>query len=199
MKDFKAAILNLFQNPVVDKLQSSVWMLKQRPAGFQYGDLSAGFTLIELLVVVLIIGILSSVALPQYQKAVLKARFANMRQVAAQYKAAEEAYYLANGSYTNQINDLDVSFPSCRLVDDVLVCDNYFMLDPLLSSRDGVEPERANLMLAYCPAAIQGNYTECYTAADFVYTVWLTYSSKPDQTACAGNTSIGTAFCRSVK
>ena len=69
------------------------------------------FTLIELLVVVLIIGILAAVAVPQYQKAVEKARlseaFVGLKAIAQ----ASDLYYLANGTRPYDFTLLDIDFP----------------------------------------------------------------------------------------
>ena len=66
------------------------------------------FTLIELLVVVLIIGILSAVALPQYQFAVDKTRMMLYFQHLQTIVKAQQIYYLANGTYTMHLGELDL-------------------------------------------------------------------------------------------
>ena len=71
-----------------------------------------GFTLIELLVVVLIIGILSSIALPQYMKAVEKARASEAIQLLGDLANAEQIYHMSTGSFTRDLDMLDVEIPN---------------------------------------------------------------------------------------
>ena len=72
---------------------------------------NAGFTLIELLVVVLIIGILAAVALPQYEQAVAKSRTMRVLPLLRSISDAQNVYYMANGTYSLDFSELDISMP----------------------------------------------------------------------------------------
>lgn len=84
------------------------------------------FTLIEVLVVVLIIGILSAVALPQYKIAVLKSKYTTLLTNTRAVMDALEVYYLANGTYPKSLSDAAISIPGCSSDGGNLTCPDIY-------------------------------------------------------------------------
>ena len=112
-----------------------------------------GFTLIELLVVVLIIGILSSVALPQYNKVVRKAKFVELRMQAKAIADAQKMFYLANGTWAESLDDLDIQIS--------LKTDKYFYAN---GPRDYGTGYEWVVMVAHKPGTVPGMAASGYEA-----------------------------------
>ncbi len=74
-----------------------------------------GFTLIELLVVIAIMGILSSIAVPQYSEYKKRAYDSVAQSDIRNLVTAQEAYYLENSKYANTIENL-TTFKSSKNV-----------------------------------------------------------------------------------
>lgn len=74
-----------------------------------------GFTLIELMIVVAVIGVLSAIAIPQYQKYVAKAEGASALATLTALKTNTEAFTVENGNFPAQTNSADVGTPSSAL------------------------------------------------------------------------------------
>ena len=69
----------------------------------------SGFTLLELLIVVLIIGILSSVALPMYKKAAERSKATEALSTLTAVAKSEHDFFLTKNKYTQDFADLDIT------------------------------------------------------------------------------------------
>ena len=74
--------------------------------------MNQGFTLIELLVVVLIIGVLSAVALPQYQTAVERSRATEALTQMAAISDSLQRYHAQHEVWPSSFAKLDVDIPT---------------------------------------------------------------------------------------
>ena len=160
-----------------------------------------GFTLIELLVVVLIIGILASVAVPQYQVAVAKTRLVGMFPLAKAIKESQERYYLANGEYSFSLENLDMDVPDCLPVQEKNSC--FYKGEWLVDNVSQQQVSLGRLGIIYCPGST-GEYTSCLEKAKMKVTFYYENSSDPNKIKCSPLTSydssgLAAKVCKSMK
>ena len=70
------------------------------------GNETHGFTLVELLVVLAILGILVAIAVPQLQKAPIRAKEATLREDLFTFRSCLDQYYADKGHYPDTLQTL---------------------------------------------------------------------------------------------
>ncbi len=127
-----------------------------------------GFTLIELLVVIVIVGVLSAVAIPQFLNQVRRSRTAEAQAALTAVGRGSEAYRLDNTQYPNSYDKIKFGCAGCGARGD------KYMNDPW-SAPNYKLPVASNV------ASVSPHGMRWDTTADAAKTQYVNSSGKPIQ------------------
>ena len=135
---------------------------------------NGGFTLIELLVVVLIIGILAAITLPQYNKAVEKARVAEAITALNTLQKAIDIYILENG-FPTAGSKITFLGESDKMYDEDSYAYSSSSLNIDIAGLIGCDQDAENA--GYCYSKDFVYYAYCFSSECWVFVV---RSSQPE-------------------
>ena len=124
-----------------------------------------GFTLVELLVVVLILAILASVGVIEYQKAVEKTRAAEALTLLRSLYTAEQNFLMSHGQYAGSLQSLSLTFKGEKIVckqNNKSPCWGYYNTEGIKGKDWSVELEKGKN-----PSISVGRISGPYAGAGF--------------------------------
>jgi prepilin-type N-terminal cleavage/methylation domain-containing protein len=110
-----------------------------------------GFTLLELIVVLVVLSVLVSIALPQYEGFVEKGRAAEVYGVFDTIKISQEAYKLNTGNYATHLSDLtDLTLPdSGYWTYDMTAFSTFYMICATRTGKDTAQWQNAKIYFVW--------------------------------------------------
>ena len=151
-----------------------------------------GFTLIELLVVVLIIGILSAIALPQYSQAVEKSRAAEAMSNIGSFSRAVDIWKLGNSKNINRTftgsgygaGQLDIGIP-----------DDWVEATNTMTNASTLLTKSCSKNFCY---DVNVRYVKAYRANSSTYRYSIWYDSSGHSYECIAFTEADLKLCKAL-
>lgn len=149
-----------------------------------------GFTLVELLVVVMIIGILSSIAIPSYISSIEKARATEAMNVIKNMNDAVYAYEAEHNACPTKLSKVLVNIPGTATSDKVVTA-KYFTY-----TLEGAT--NVNIAGSNCKGTLATR-----NSTDYTYYIWNPYqvintTTKKRTLACTGSSQKAINVCKSL-
>ena len=127
--------------------------------------MSKGFSLLEVLVVTLIIAVLASLAVSDYQKAIERSRASEAITLLTALYKAEKLYQLEHGKFANSLDSLKFSFRGTHVTctqNNKSPCWGYYNTDAIQNKDWSVELEKGKN-----PSIAVGRISGPYAGAGF--------------------------------